>query len=250
MNILVCISVVPDTTSKINFTDSNTKFDRSGITFIINPLDEFCLTKAIFMKESIGANVTVLNVGTPENDSVLRKALAIGADNAVRINSPYNNSLSVAKSIANYIRNKEYDIIFCGKESIDYNGGKVPGFLSSMLSIPFINACVGLEFENETLITKNEIDDGIQLCKCQKPIIIAGQKGLVEEKDLKIPSMRGIMTARTKPLDIINPEENIVENDIKTISFEIPEQKSSCKMVDSENVSELIDLLQNEAKVL
>jgi len=249
MNILVCISVVPDTTSKINFTESNTKFDRNGVTFIINPLDEFCLTKAIFIKESLGANVTVLNVGTPENDSVLRKALAIGADNAIRINSQSNNSLSVAKLMANYIRSKEYDIIFCGKESIDYNGGKVPGFLSSMLSIPFINACVGLDFENEFLITKNEIDDGIQVCKCQKPIIIAGQKGLVQEKDLRIPSMRGIMTARTKPLEVINTE-NEVKSNIRTISFELPEQKSLCKMIEPENVNELIDLLQNEAKVL
>ena len=249
MNILVCISVVPDTTSKINFTESNTKFDRNGITFIINPLDEFCLTKAIFIKESLDANITVLNVGGSENDPILRKALAIGADNAIRIDAPANKSLSVATLIANYTKNKEYDIIFCGKESIDYNGGKVPGFLSSMLKMPFINACVGLDFENETLITKCEIDDGIEISKCQKPIIIAGQKGLVEEKDLRIPSMRGIMTARTKPLEVISPENNI-ENDIKTISFELPKQKSSCKMINAENVSDLIELLQNEAKVL
>ena len=249
MNILVCISVVPDTTSKINFIESNTKFDRSGVTFIINPLDEFCLTKAIFIKESIGANITVLNVGKSENDSVLRKALAIGADKAVRIDAPSNESLSVAELIAGYIKSNEYDIIFCGKESIDYNGGKVPGFLSSMLQLPFMNACVGLEFENESLIVKTEIDDGVELSKCQKPIIIAGQKGLVEEKDLRIPSMRGIMTARTKPLEVINVEDGNNDN-INTVSFELPEKRSSCKMVDSENVDELIDLLQNEAKVL
>ena len=144
MNIHVCISVVPDTTSKINFTESNTKFDRNGVTFIINPLDEFCLTKAVFIKESIGANITVLNVGSSENDSVLRKALAIGADKAIRIDAPANESLSVAELIASYIKDNEYEIIFCGKESIDYNGGKIPGFLSSILQLPFMNACVGL----------------------------------------------------------------------------------------------------------
>ena len=124
MNILVCISIVPDTTSKINFTESNKKFDKNGITYIINPLDEFCLTKAIFIKESIGANITVLNVGPNENDSVIRKALAIGADSAVRIDSIAENSLNVAKSIASYILDKKFDIIFCGKESIDLMVGK------------------------------------------------------------------------------------------------------------------------------
>ena len=249
MNILVCISIVPDTTSKINFTESNKKFDKNGITYIINPLDEFCLTKAIFIKESIGANITVLNVGPNENDSIIRKALAIGADNAVRIDSIAENSLNVAKSIANYILDKKFDIIFCGKESIDYNGGKVPGYLSAILQIPFMNACVGLEIENESLIIQTEIDDGIQISKCNKNIIIAGQKGLVEEKDLRIPSMRGIMTARTKTLEIVKNEEVFDEN-IETLSFELPEQRSSCKMIDSENVKELIELLQNEAKVI
>tara|TARA_Y100001968_G_C19407328_1_gene744403 strand:+ start:242 stop:991 length:750 start_codon:yes stop_codon:yes gene_type:complete len=249
MNILICISVVPDTTSKINFIDSNKKFDQNGITFIINPLDEFCLTKAIFIKEKNGANITVLNVGKAENDPILRKALAIGADRAIRIDAESNESLSVATLIANHIKNEKYDIIFCGKESIDYNGGKIPGFLSSILNIPFINACVGLELENELLITKNEIDDGIQTCTCKKPIIVAGQKGLVEEKDLKIPSMRGIMTARTKPLEIITAE-SIENENIKTIGFELPKEKEACKMVDAENVHELIELLQNEAKVL
>ena len=249
MNILVCISVVPDTTSKINFTESNTKFDNNGITFIINPLDEFCLTKAIFIKESSGANITVLNVGQSGNDPILRKALAIGADNAIRIDADPKESLSVSSLISNHIKEKEYDIIFCGKESIDYNGGKVPGFISSILNIPFINACVGLELENEFLITKNEIDDGIQTCKCKKPIIIAGQKGLVEEKDLRIPSMRGIMTARTKPLEII--ESNITsEKNIKIINHDKPLVKSECKIMNEDDVEKLVELLANEAKVI
>ena len=249
MEIAVCISVVPDTTSKINFTENNTKLDESGITYIINPFDEFCLTKAIFIKEEIGANITVLNVGEAKNDPILRKALAIGADKAVRINSNSLDGISTAKHIANYIKKNNFDLIFCGKESIDYNGGQVPGFIAAILNIPLANGCVGMNIEGEKIITKNEIDNGIQICESTKPLVIAGQKGLVEEKELKIPSMRGIMMARSKPLEIINPEESITTH-VELKEFELPQEKSECKMIDSENVSELINLLRNEAKVL
>ena len=141
MNILVCISCVPDTTSKINFTQNKKKLDEEGITFIINPYDEFCLTKAIFMKESSGANVTVISVGDSKSESVLRKALAIGADNAVRINADSDSSKSVANLIADYCSKNKFDIIFCGRESIDFNGGQVPGFIAAKLNLPFINSC-------------------------------------------------------------------------------------------------------------
>ncbi len=249
MEIVVCISVVPDTTSKINFTENNTKLDENGITYIINPFDEFCLTKAIFIKEEIGANITVLNVGEAKNDPILRKALAIGADKAVRINSNSLDGISTAKHIANYIKKNNFDLIFCGKESIDYNGGQVPGFIAAILNIPLANGCVGMNIEGGKIITKNEIDNGIQICESTKPLVIAGQKGLVEEKELKIPSMRGIMMARSKPLDIVNPEEIIINN-IELKNFELPLEKTECKMIDSENVGELINLLRNEAKVL
>jgi len=249
MEIVVCISVVPDTTSKINFTENNTKLDENGITYIINPFDEFCLTKAIFIKEKIGANITVLNVGGVKNDPVLRKALAIGADKAIRIESTNLDGISVAKHISQYIKENNFDLIFCGKESIDYNGGKVPGFIAAILNIPLANGCVGMNIEGEKIITENEIDNGVQVCESTKPIVIAGQKGLVEEKELKIPSMRGIMMARSKPLEIIKPEESI-KNNIELKKFELPQEKSECKMIDSENVSELITLLRNEAKVL
>ena len=249
MEIAVCISVVPDTTSKINFAENNTKFDENGVTFIINPFDEFCLTKAIFIKEQYGANITVLNVGSSKNDPVLRKALAIGADKAVRIESNDLEGFAVSKHLSKYIKENNFDLIFCGKESIDYNGGKVPGFIAAILNIPLANGCVGMTINGDNITIENEIDNGIQICESKKPIVIAGQKGLVEEKELKIPSMRGIMMARSKPLDIIKTEE-CFENRIELKEFELPKEKSECKMIDSENINELITLLRNEAKVL
>ena len=216
MNILVCISSVPDTTSPINFTDNNKSFDKNGITFIINPYDEFCLTKAIFIKENQSATITVLNVGNNTNDNVLRKALAIGADNAVRINQEAKNSEIVAKCIVEYCQDKKFDIIFCGRESIDYNGGKVPGFIAEKLNLPFINGCVGMDIKNEVIELKREIDNGHEVCESSFPIVIAGQKGLVEEKDLRIPSMRGIMSARTKSLEVIESAITL-ENNIKAL---------------------------------
>ena len=249
MNILVCISSVPDTTSPINFVDDNKKFDTNGITLIINPYDEFCLTKAVFIKENIGASITVLNVGSSTNDPVLRKALAIGADRAVRINQNPENSQVVAECIFNYCTNNKFDIIFCGRESIDYNGGKVPGFLANKLNIPFINACIDLEINGETLELKREIDNGYELVESSCPALIAGQKGLVEEKDLRIPSMRGIMTSRTKPLEVIESQVAL-DNKIEIVSHEKPAKRSECKMISADNVVELVDALANDAKII
>ena len=249
MNILVCISSVPDTTSPINFQNNNTEFDINGLTFIINPYDEFCLTKAIFIKEKSGAHITVINVGESSNDPVLRKALAIGADKAIRINQKPKNSRIVAECIANYCANKSFDLIFCGRESIDYNGGKVPGFLAAKLDLAFINSCIGLEIKDNVIECKREIDNGHEICESSLPSLIAGQKGLVEEKDLRIPSMRGIMTARTKPLEVIDSNINF-ENNIKIINYEKPLAKSQCKLINEDEVEKLVDLLNNEAKVI
>ena len=249
MNILVCISSVPDTTSPINFNTENNAFDNTGITFIINPYDEFCLTKAVFIKEQTGAFLTVLNIGEQNNDAVLRKALAIGADKAVRINKLPKNSKIVAEIIADYCRKNKFDLIFCGRESIDYNGGQVPGFLADKLNLPFINGCIGMEINGETLELKREIDNGYELCESSMPAVIAGQKGLVEEKDLKIPSMRGIMTARTKPLEIIQTDQEDVEK-LTIINFEKPSGRSECKLIHENEVEELVELLINEAKVI
>ena len=203
MKILVCISHVPDTTSKINFTNNNTEFDSNGITYVINPYDEFGLTRAMVIKETSGATVTVINVGPSSTEPTLRKALAIGADNAVRINAEPTDANYVARLLANYAKNENFDLIITGRESIDYNGGVVPGMLATYLDIPFVNACLGLELNGNQATVIREIDGGKETLQGNLPMLIAGQKGLVEEKDLRIPAMRGIMMARKKPLTVI-----------------------------------------------
>jgi len=248
MNILVCISSVPDTTSKINFTENNTKFDCSGIQFVINPYDEFGLTKSIMIKESIGGKVTVITVGDASVEPVIRKALAIGADDAVRVNMDPKDSFSVANEISEYIKQNSFDLIITGRESIDYNGGAVSGMISEMTNLPLVNACIGLEIEGNSAKLVREIDGGKEMIISPLPMVIGGQKGLVLENELRIPNMRGIMQARTKPLSVVEPTANIMYS--TTVSFAKPEEKAGCKFVDASNVSDLVDLLHNEAKVI
>ena len=248
MKILVCISSVPDTTSKINFIENNTKFDNNGIQFVINPYDEFGLTKAVMIKESNQALITVVSVGDSSVEPILRKALAIGADNAVRINLKPQDSYSTAQEIANHIKSSSYDLIIAGKESSDYNSGAVPGMVADMLDIPFVNACNGMSLNKDTVLLTREIDGGIENIESKLPLIIGGQKGLVEESELKIPNMRGIMTARSKPLEVIEPNGNTILT--KSTSFKKPAIKGECKMIDENNVSELINELHNVAKVI
>lgn len=248
MNILVCISHVPDTTSKINFTNNDTLFDTNGVQFVINPNDEFGLTRAIWFQEQQGANVTVVNVGGPETEPTLRKALAIGANEAIRVNADPTDGFFVAKQLAEVIKNGNYDLVIAGKESLDYNGGMVPGMIAGLLGFNFINSCVALTVEGNSVTASREIDGGKEIVNSQLPLIIGGQKGLVEEKDLRIPNMRGIMTARTKVLTIKEP----VGGDSKTatVKFEKPAPKSAVKLVSADNLDELISLLHNEAKVI
>ena len=208
MNILVCISSVPDTTSKINFKENNTQFDHNGIQFVINPYDEFGLTKAMMIKESLGGQVTIITVGDVSVEPVMRKGLAIGADCAVRINLKPEDSFSTAREISSYVKKNNFDIIIGGRESIDYNGGSVPGMIAEMLSLPFVNACIGLDLEGQTAILTREIDGGREKISSSLPIVIGGQKGLVQESELRIPNMRGIMQSRTKPLEVIEVEES------------------------------------------
>ena len=205
MKILVCISHVPDTTSKINFTENDTKFDANGVQFVINPYDEFSLTRAMWFKEKQGATVTVVNVGNATTEPTLRKALAIGADDAIRVNTEALDGFFVAKQIAEVVKNGDYDLVLAGRESIDYNGGMVPGMLASILDFNFVNGCIGLEIDGDAATASREIDGGNEKISTNLPLIIAGQKGLVEEKDLRIPNMRGIMMARKKPLSVIEP---------------------------------------------
>jgi len=248
MKILVCISHVPDTTSKINFAENNTKFDTNGVQFVINPYDEFALTRAMWFKEKQGASVTVVNVGNASTEPTLRKALAIGADDAIRVNIEPTDSMAVAKELAEVVKNGGFDLVLAGKESIDYNGGMVPGMTATLLDFNFVNACIGLEIDGDKATISREIDGGKEILSSNLPLIVAGQKGLVEEKDLRIPNMRGIMMARKKPLNVVDP----INSEILTVadSFEKPAEKSACKMVDADNVDELVNLLHSEAKVI
>lgn len=248
MNIVVCISSVPDTTSKINFTENNTQFDNNGIQFVINPYDEFGLTKAMMLKEQTGGKVIVITVGDAAVEPVMRKALAIGADEAVRINMTATDSYSTANAIADYLKTNPADIIIAGRESIDYNGGAVGGMIAEMLDLPFVNACNGLEISDSTAKLTREIDGGKESISTTIPFVIGGQKGLVLESELRIPNMRGIMQARSKPLQVIDP--TTTEGLTTSVSFEKPAAKSACKLVDADNVSELVNLLHNEAKVI
>lgn len=248
MKVLVCISHVPDTTSKINFTDGGSKFDTNGVQYVINPHDEYSLTRAMWFKEKQGASVTVVNVGEAASDSTLRKCLAIGADDAIRVNTPATDSFNVAKQLAEVVKNGNYDLVIAGKESIDYNGQMVPGLLAGILDYNFVNATVAVDVDGDNVKVSREIDGGKEILLTSLPLVIAGQKGIVEEKDLRIPNMRGIMMARKKPLTVVEP----VDFNTKTTaaSFEKPVAKSACKMVDANNVAELVNLLHNEAKVI
>jgi electron transfer flavoprotein beta subunit len=248
MKILVCISHVPDTTSKINFTDGDTKFDTNGVQFVINPNDEFGLTRAIWFQEQQGASVTVVNVGGADSEPTLRKALAIGANDAIRVNAEPTDGFFVAKQLAEVAKSGNYDLIIAGKESLDYNGGMVPGMLAALLNMNFVNSCIGLTVEGTTAKAVREMDGGKETMSAQLPLVIGGQKGLVEEKDLRIPNMRGIMTARTKTLTVLEPVA--ADQASKSVKFEKPAPKQAVKLVSADNLDELINLLHNEAKVI
>ena len=248
MKILVCISHVPDTTSKINFVNGDSEFDTNGVQYVINPNDEFGLTRAIWLQEQQGATVTVVNVGGPETEPTLRKALAIGANEAIRVNANPTDGFFVAKQLAEVIKNGGYDVIIAGKESLDYNGGMVPGMIAGILGYNFLNSCTSLTVDGTSVKAIREIDGGKETVATTLPLIIGGQKGLVEEKDLRIPNMRGIMTARTKALTILEPVEATVNT--KAVKFEKPAPKSAVKLIAADNLDELINLLHNEAKVI
>ncbi len=248
MKILVCISHVPDTTSKINFTENDTKFDTNGVQFVINPNDEFGLTRAMWFKEKQGANVTVINVGGADTEPTLRKALAIGADAAIRVNTEATDGFLVAKQLAKVIEDGGYDLVIAGRESIDYNGGMVPGIVAGLTNANFVNNCISLEIDGTNATAIREIDGGKETVSTVLPLVIGGQKGLVQESDLRIPNMRGIMMARKKPLTIIDPIDAIAGT--TSVSFEKPIPKGAVTLVSPDNLDELINLLHNEAKVI
>ena len=245
MKILVCITHVPDTTSKISFTDNNTVFNSSGVQYIIGPYDEYALSRAIELKEQAGGTVTVLNVGEGDTEPTIRKALAIGADDAIRVNAIPKDAGFVAAQIAAIAKEEKYDLILMGRESIDYNGGIVHGLVADALGIPSITPVMKLDIENGLAKMTREIEGGKESVECALPFVAGCQEPIAE---WKIPNMRGIMSARTKPLKVVEPVS--VHDNVAYGSFQLPPAKGACKMIDPANPAELFTLLRNEAKVL
>ncbi len=246
MKFLVCISKTPETTSKIAFTNGNTEFDTAGIQYIMNPYDEwYALVRALELKEAGGGTVTVINVGPGENDTVIRKALAIGADDAVRINCNPQSALFVAKQIATYAKDQGFDAIFLGKETIDYNGSEVGAMVAEYLDLPFISYASHMDIDGSNATIKRDIEGGVEVLDVALPVVLSAAKGLAEQR---IPNMRGIMMAKRKPLNIIEPVA--FEDPCKVVSYDLPPAKSAVKMLDPDDMDELVRLLHEEAKVI
>jgi len=245
MKILIAISCVPDTTSKIDFVENNTQFNSAGIQYIINPNDEFGLTRAVQLQQELGAELTVVSVGEANVEPILRKCLAIGADQAVRIDAAPKDGFFVAQQLNVLCQKNNYDLIIVGRESIDYNGGMVGGILATLLGYSYVPNCVHLQIDNQKAFLQREMDGGIEKLQADLPLVLGAQKGLVEENELIIPNMRGIMQARQKPLEVVSP--HTVEANTTDVSFEKPAPKGSVQLVD---VDELIRLLEEEAKVI
>lgn len=245
MKILVCITHVPDTTSRIAFTDGDTKFDKNGVQFIIGPYDDYALARAVELKEQTGGSITVLNVGEAETEPTIRKALAIGADDAVRVNAFPEDSLFVAKQIAAVAKEREFDLILMGRESIDFNGGQVHGMVGELLGIPSVSPVMTLEVEGSEAKISREIEGGKEYMELPLPFVAGCQEPIAE---WKIPNMRGIMSARTKPLEVREPSNDTPKTKVST--FELPPAKGEVKLIDPDNMDELVNLLKNEAKVI
>ncbi len=249
MKILVCISHVPDTTTKIKFVNNNTAFDATGVQWIVNPWDELALTRALDIKDAQpGAieSITVINVGLSDTEPTIRKALAIGADKGIRVNANPKDDYFIVTQLAEVIKKENFDVIFCGIESCDFNGSSVGGMLSEMLNIPSVSAVSYFDIENGKVNVKREIDGGHEVVATQIPFVAIVQKGICKEP--RIPSMRGIMGARTKPLQVVEPVP--AEPLVEFVNYEYPKSKAACKKVDPENAKELITLLHNEAKAI
>lgn len=246
MKILVCISKSPDTTSKIAFTDGNTKFDENGVQYIVNPYDEwYALVRALEIKEAQGGNVTIITVGNVADEAVIRKALAIGADDAVRIDAEPTDAYYTAFQIAEYAKANQFDLVLTGKETINYNGSQVAGMIAEALDVPFVSLATKLDVNGSTLKLEQEILGGLQVVEVSTPAVVSCAKGMAEQR---IPNMRGIMAARTKPLQVVAP----VACDMLTsyVNYSLPEAKKACRMIDPNNMDELVNLLHTEAKVI
>jgi electron transfer flavoprotein beta subunit len=246
MKILVCISKTPDTTAKIAFTDNNTKFSEAGVQFIINPYDEwYALVRALELKESLGATVHLVTVGRADTEPVIRKALALGGDEAFRINADSQDSYFIAAQIAAHAKQQNYDLVFTGKETIDYNGSSIGGMVAELLDLPFVSIAAKFDLNGSTATINREIEGGEEIVQVDLPLVVSCQKGMAEAR---IPNMRGIMAARTKPLTVVEPVATEALTSI--VSFELPPAKAGVKLISPDNVEELVKLLHEEAKVL
>lgn len=245
MKILVCISSVPDTTAKINFSADKKEFVTTGVTFILNPYDEIALSKAVDLAVQNNGTVTVINVGDASTEPVIRKALAIGANDAVRVNGVATDAFFVARQIAEYVKQNPYDIILCGRESSDHNGSSVPVMLAEMLEIPCILFAKSLTLSGNMATLDCEIEGGKEVITTPFPFIAGASEGMAE---WKIPNMRGIMSARTKPLIVVEPSS--VPQKVKTVSYDKPAPRSSVKMLSAEDAGKLFDLIREEKKII
>ncbi|HTM99804.1 MAG TPA: electron transfer flavoprotein subunit beta/FixA family protein [Pedobacter sp.] len=245
MKILVCISNVPDTTTKITFTNDNTQFNTAGVQFIVNPYDEIALSRAIELCEGGKGTVTVINVGESATDPTIRKALAIGADDAVRVDALPRDAYFTAFQIAQYAKSNDYDMILCGRESIDYNGSQVAAMIGEFMDIPSISIIKKLDFDGTTATIEREIEGGKEVISVTGKFVASCAEGTAEAK---IPNMRGIMSARTKPLQVVAAQE--IDQLGKVTKFETPAPRGAVKLIPAENAEELIGLLHSEAKVI
>lgn len=246
MEFLVCISKAPDTTTRIAFTEGNTRFNEEGVQFIVNPYDEwYALVRALELVEASGGKVVIASVGGADVEPILRKALAIGAHEAVRIDANPTDSSQVAAEIAAYAKDKGYDAILCGKETIDHNGSAVPAMLAEHLDVPCIALCTSLDYEGSRAILGRETANGIEKVAVDGPFVLSAAKGMAEQR---IPNMRGIMAARTKPLNVIPAAGSAAGTAVE--AFALPAEKAGVKLVDAENPAELVRLLREEAKVI
>ncbi len=246
MKLLVCVSKTPDTTAKIAFTNDDTAFDSTGVQYIMNPYDEwYALVRALELKEANGGSVTIINVGPAANDTVIRKGLAIGADEAVRIDAEPSSALFVARQIAAYAKAENFDAIFLGKETIDYNGSEVGAMIAELLDLPYISYATSLDIAGTTATVARDIEGGTEVVEVEMPLVLSAAKGLAEQR---IPNMRGIMMAKRKPLKVV--EATATEDLSAVVHYALPAAKADVKMIDPENMDELVRLLHEEAKVI
>ena len=246
MKLLVCVSKTPDTTAKISFNADSTEFNSAGVQYIMNPYDEwYALVRALELKEQTGGTVTIINVGPAENDTIIRKGLAIGADDAVRVDTVPKSTFFAAKQIAAYAKAENFDVIFLGKETIDYNGSEVGAMVAELLDLPYISYASHMDMEGNTATIARDIEGGTEVVEVQTPFVVSAAKGMAEQR---IPNMRGIMMAKRKPLNVIPAVEAGEFTNI--VNYALPDAKSSVKMIDPEDMSELVRLLHEEAKVI